>query len=233
MQTKGIYSVRGSNPCYGEIRIATLVHSFRNPLNTIRGAVTFIKEEYRSDRGLIDFTGIIEEEIARLEMLVSQLLASSFTIIRRYTDINDLLKTLEAATSLQAACKGIETSYEYSTLPMIKIDAFQIEQAIRNIINNAIEVMPRGGHLTVKTGIESNNVFIEIKDTGVGIYRRFPSKGSPGNNGRGFGLFIARQILSIHGGKLIIKSGDKGTTVKMVIPLNGGHGGRKENGTDR
>lgn len=216
--------------------ITTLAHSFRNPLNTIRGAVTFIREEYPSDNNLQDFTGIIENEIDRLEMLISRLLASSLTVVRRYTDINGLLRGIEMAISLQASSRNIETSFEYNETPLVKIDAFQMEQAIRNIVNNAIEAMPRGGQLIVRTGIESDCVFIEIKDTGVGIHRcRTSPGGSPGNNGRGFGLFIARQILSIHGGRLTIKAGDDvGTTVKMFIPLKErGRNGRGKDGINR
>lgn len=203
------------------ISVTTIAHSFRNPLNAIRGAVTFIKEEYPTDSNLLDFAGIIEDEITRLEMLVSRLLSTSFTVVRRYTDINDLIKGVETATSLQANSRGIQVFFEYSDIPMVRIDAFQMEQAIRNIVNNAIEAMPQGGCLTVRTGIESDNVFIEVIDTGTGIHRLlFPYGGFAGNKGRGFGLYIARQILNIHGGRLMIMTGEgQGTKVKMLIPL--------------
>lgn len=113
---------------------------------------------------------------------------------------------------------------------MIKIDTFQMEQAIRNIINNAIEAMPQGGRLTIRTGIESNNLFIEVTDTGVGIHRRlFPYGGFAGNKGRGVGLYIAREILNIHGGRLMIMTGEgRGTTVKMLIPLKEGRGWKRK-----
>lgn len=218
---EGLPSLKESNVGYEGITIATLAHSFRNPLNAIKGAVMFIKEEYSADSNLLDFTGIIEDEIIRLEMIISRLLASSFAVVKSYTDINRLLKGIETSISLQAGSRGIEASYEYNDMPMVRIDAFQIEQAIRNIVNNAVEAMPRGGRLTIRTGTESDNLFIEVTDTGVGIHRkRFVARGSPGNNGRGFGLFIARQILSIHGGKLIIMAREGGgTVVKMLIPL--------------
>lgn len=218
------------------ISITTLAHSFRNPLNAIRGAVTFIKEEYSTDNNLLDFASIIEDEIRRLEMLISRLLSSSFTIVRRHTNINDLIKGIETATSLQANSRSIETSFEYGEMQMVKIDPFQMEQAIRNIINNAIEAMPHGGRLTIRTGTESDNLFIEITDTGVGIRRQsFPPRGSPGNNGRGFGLHIARQILNLHGGKLTIIPRDVGgTAVKVIIPIKErGRDGREKNSANR
>lgn len=203
------------------ISVTTLAHSFRNPLNAIRGAVTFIKEEYSTDSNLLDFAGIIEDEIKRLEMLISRLLSASFTVVRRYTSINDLIKGVETATCLQANSMGIRASFEYGDIPMVKIDAFQMEQAIRNIINNAIEAMPQGGRLTIRTGTELDNLFIEVTDTGMGIHRRlFPYGGFEGNKGRGFGLYIARQILDIHDGRLMIMTEEgQGTTVKMLIPL--------------
>lgn len=215
-----------------KLEIKTIVHSLRNPLNTIRGAVTFIREEYSSDSNLINFTDIIEDEIKRLETLITQVLNSSFHIVKRYADINSLLKDIEVTTTLQTLLRNIEASFEYNEIPLVNIDAFQIEQAIRNIINNAIDAMPDGGQLIVRTGIESDNVFIEVSDTGVGIHRQIISCiGSPGNKRRGFGLYIARQILSIHGGRLMIISREAGgTTVKMLIPIEEGrqNGGEKK-----
>ncbi len=211
--------------------ITGLVHSLKNPLNTIRGAITFIREEYSNDNNLLDFTGIIEDEIKSLEKLIYRLLDSSFNTVRKYVDINRLLRKIEVAHTLQTILKNIETSFEYNEIPKVKIDAFQMEQVLRNIINNAIEAMPGGGKLTVRIQIMYFNVFIEVADTGVGIHRQIlPNRRSPGNKRRGFGLYIARQILNTHGGRLMISSRESGgTIVKILIPVKerGQNGGEK------
>lgn len=96
------------------------------------------------------------EEIKRLETIITQVLNSSFHIVKRYADINSLLKDIEVTTTLQTLLRNIEASFEYNEIPLVNIDAFQIEQTIRNIINNAIDAMPDGGQLIVRTGVESD-----------------------------------------------------------------------------
>jgi two-component system nitrogen regulation sensor histidine kinase GlnL len=136
-----------------------------------------------------------------------------------------LLKKIEVFTSLQIYTRNIQSLYEFGNIPPIIINAFHLEQAILNVINNAIEAMTDGGRLLIRTFTEERSgrifVVISISDTGPGISdRRLDDLTSDNReNGRGFGLFITYEILKHYGGHLEIDSKKNiGTTIKLFIP---------------
>jgi len=80
-----------------------LSHGVRNPLNAIKGAVVYLKNRYSSDENLLEFTGIMEDEIARLDKFISGFLSNSFlSFEQNRNDVNALLKKLDMFVSLQA-----------------------------------------------------------------------------------------------------------------------------------
>jgi two-component system nitrogen regulation sensor histidine kinase GlnL len=113
------------------------------------------------------------------------------------------------------------------------INAFQIEQAILNIINNSLEAMQSGGQLMVRTYQKalsgSDFLVVEISDTGPGIAEgKIDTLAMPSDaekEGRGFGLFITREILQYYGGHLEIKSRKgTGTTIRLHLPAKKARG---------
>jgi two-component system nitrogen regulation sensor histidine kinase GlnL len=205
---------------------STLAHGVRNPLNAIKGAVVYLREKYNTEEPLIEFTKIMEEEISRLEDFISRFLSSSVSDTEvRETDINSLLKKIEIFTSLQIYTRNVQSLYELGSIPPITINSFHLEQAILNVINNAIDAMTGGGQLKIKTFTEERSgrffVVIAISDTGLGMGDRKIDDLSSENreNGRGFGLFITYEILKHYGGHLEIDSKkNMGTTIKLFIP---------------
>jgi two-component system nitrogen regulation sensor histidine kinase GlnL len=205
---------------------STLAHGVRNPLNAIKGAVVYLREKYNYEEPLIEFTKIMEEEISRLENFISRFLSSSVSDTEvKETDINSLLKKIEIFTSLQIYTRNVQSLYELGSIPPITINSFHLEQAILNVINNAIDAMTNGGELRIRTFTEERSgrifVVIAISDTGPGmIDRRIDDLSSENReNGRGFGLFITYEILKHYGGHLEIDSKKNiGTTIKLFIP---------------
>jgi two-component system nitrogen regulation sensor histidine kinase GlnL len=207
---------------------ATFAHGVRNPLNSIKGAVVYLREKYANEKKLIEFTSIIEEEISRLDNFIANFLSTSISEKGlSETDINILLKKIEVLTSLQAQSRNIEAVFEYGNPDLVIINSLHLEHAILNVLNNAIEAMPSGGRLMVKTKSEyrSGNEFatIEVSDTGPGMAVGMsdemvvPSR----VKGKGFGLFITREILRSCGGHLEIKSQrGSGTTAKLYVPIH-------------
>ncbi len=206
----------------------TLAHGVRNPLNAIKGAVIYLGEKYAEEETLSEFTKIIEEEISRLDNFISRFLSASAAETEfAETDINALVKKTEIVISLQAHAFNISTVYNYGDIPRVVTNYFQLEQAILNVLNNAIEAMRSGGKLTVATSVQEKAgrdfVVIEISDTGPGMSGNkvsdlsAPSK----SNGKGYGLFITREILQFLRGHTEIKSGGSlgGTTVRLFIPV--------------
>ncbi len=214
---------------------STLAHGVRNPLNAIKGSVVYLREKYSDEQVLVEFTKIMEEEITRLDNFISRFLSTSVSVAGLYeADVNALLKKIEVYTSLQTHAHDIRSTYEYGDVPTAAIDSFQLEQAVLNVINNAIEAMGRGGCLTVRTGTSrrSGNLFvvIEVVDTGPGMAESGIDTISSERKGRGFGLFITREILQYYGGHLEINSRKGvGTTVRLYLRAcdSGGDDGQR------
>ncbi len=209
---------------------STLAHGVRNPLNAIKGAVVYLREKYEAEAPLIEFTKIMEDEISRLEDFISKFLSSSVSDTEdKETDINSLLRKIEIFTSLQIYTRNIQSLYEFGNIPPITINSFHLEQAILNVINNAIAAMDSGGRLKISTSTEERAgkifVVVAISDTGPGIgdnaLGEFPAE--RGVSGKGFGLFITYEILRHYGGHLEIDSKENaGTTIKLFIPCQHG-----------
>jgi two-component system nitrogen regulation sensor histidine kinase GlnL len=206
---------------------SSLAHGVRNPLNAIKGAVVYLSEKYANEPALVEFAKIMKEEISRLDSFISRFLSTSisdaeFTLV----DINSLLKKMEAFTSLQAHASHITSTYEFGDIPPIMANAFQVDQAILNVVNNAMDAMCSGGQLVVRTRTETLSseefVMIEVSDTGSGIAKKGVDVQSlpVDEKGKGFGLFITREILQFHGGYFEIKSKKgRGTSVRLYLPI--------------
>jgi len=205
---------------------ATLAHGVRSPLNAIKGCVIYIRENYDNEKELVEFSKIMEEEVSRLDHFISSFLSTSISD-KGLTgvNINKVLKKIAVLISLQAQSRNCQTVIDYGHIAKVMINSFNLEHAILNVIDNAMEAMPIGGLLSIKTFMKSisgnNFVIVEISDTGCGmkLKRHADVPVSSGKKGRGLGLFITREILQSNGGHLEITS-DKGagTTVKLFFP---------------
>lgn len=201
-------------------------HRIRNPLNAIKGAVVYLREKYETDTLLREFTDIMTDEIAKLDASISKFLTATLTDMElAETDVNLILKKVEIITSLQANARNIKAAYSYGRVPPVKIDGFQFEQAILNVINNAMEAMPHGGALKVKSAtarrLGKRWALLEVSDSGGGLVRRRKSASTVTSRreGRGFGLFVTREVLQAFKGEIEIKSKKgMGTTVRMFLP---------------
>jgi len=205
----------------------TLVHGVRNPLNAIKGAVVYLKERYRSDATFLEFEQIIEEEITKLDHFISRFLSTSFMDREMIdTDVNALLEKITKMTRLQARAGNVSFVQQFAEIPLVRIDSFQLEHAFLNVINNSLEAMPEGGSITLSTSCSRKNktrfVVVDIADTGQGMAPKDlgPPKKKDAVKGKGFGLFITREIVRYHSGHIEIVNGKSaGTTIRIHLPV--------------
>jgi signal transduction histidine kinase len=100
-----------------------------------------------------------------------------------------------------------------------------VRQAVLNVIVNALQAMPEGGRLTVRTRAEDDEAVLEIEDTGAGIpdevrARIFEPFFTTKASGTGLGLAVVRRIVEGHGGTVVVRSGAGGGTVfGLKFPL--------------
>lgn len=209
---------------------SSLAHGVRNPLNAIKGAVVYLREKYGHESTLLEFSTIINEEIDKLDGFISGFLSTAKGDMS-FAPVNliDIIKSIIIMIRPRAEIQHVEISNDFSDLPVVTADAFQIEQALFNIINNALEAMPDGGKLRVRTFLkwekDIDYVVIEVSDTGKGIPRKNLKKigqlsGISEKSDRGFGIFLSREVIKSHNGMLLWESvRDRGTIFKVFLPV--------------
>ena len=208
-----------------------LAHGVRNPLNAIKGAVVYLKSRYGNEEHLLEFTSIMESEITRLEKFITSFLSTSFDSFERdEIEVDEILRWVEMFTSLQAQTAGVRIHFSCSGKGAVRANRFQIEQALLNVINNAITAMKDGGELLVESRLDQREgqpfVVIEVKDSGPGMDISSPSHlsaslpQSAGVAGKGFGLFITDDVVRRHGGTVEIDSvPQQGTSIRLFLPM--------------
>jgi len=205
---------------------ARVAHEVRNPLNAITGAAHYLSTEYRDDETIGKFTSLINRQATRVNQVASDLLSFSRPMRLRPGDVNINGVLEQALDSLleQARSQGITAEINlFPDIPLIKADEFQIEQALLNIVRNAIEAMPGGGTLRVSTAVSDGGRRVEvlIQDTGQGIpdsdkSRIFQSFFTTKIKGTGLGLTIVQRVLKHHGGEIFIEQPEGGGTRVLV-----------------
>jgi signal transduction histidine kinase/CheY-like chemotaxis protein len=130
----------------------------------------------------------------------------------------------------EAESKGISFNIQrdFSSLPSIQGSSSELREVITNIINNALDAMPHGGEIRIKTFEEDSHVFVKIADKGTGIPRAIrdrvfdPFFTTKGPQSTGLGMSVSYGIINRHKGTLSIESaGGEGTTFTIKLPVTG------------
>lgn len=218
--------------------VANASHELRTPLAAILGYVETLRE---SDTGLDTataqkFLGIIEREAQRLHALVSDLMSLSRVEAEKHdlpTERIDLLSLVERAARDAAGSNRIDRlRLELGAEPTVLGDLQQLEQVVRNLVDNALKYGAPDTPVTVTLDLaQAEQARIAVTDQGEGIapeqiphltrrfYRTDPGR-SRASGGTGLGLAIVKHIVERHRGRLDINSEvGKGTRVVVRLPL--------------
>ena len=208
---------------------AMVGHDLRNPLTGIKGAAYYLKTRHCKELGAKgkEMLESIENAINYSNKIVNDLLEYSRDLM---LDLGETTPKalLKNALSLLEVPKEIQVVDATENAPVVKADMEKMLRVFVNIIRNAIDAMPEGGTLTVKSREVKGKLEISFKDTGTGISQENLSELKRGvplfttkAKGMGFGLPICKRIAEAHGGKIAVKSKvGKGTTVTVTIPVN-------------
>ncbi|PLX93689.1 MAG: sensor histidine kinase [Desulfuromonas sp.] len=207
---------------------AAMAHEVRNPLGSIRGTAEILQDGVARDDPRYEFTQILLREVDRLNKVVQRYLDFARSEAQPLGRC-DLLAVVEAVLSLtqaQSRKAGVEVQRHLpETLPKIHADAAQLQQAILNLILNALQAMPNGGMLTLAAHIESEELQLEIRDSGQGIdpddlEKIFAPFFTTRSSGTGLGLAITSRIIQNCGGRIDVASTPgEGTFFTLRFPL--------------
>ncbi|MCL4436235.1 MAG: ATP-binding protein [Thaumarchaeota archaeon] len=202
-------------------------HDLRNPLSSMKAAAYILKNEKLSNKGE-KMLEIINLNITTTDRIIKEFL--QFTLEPklhvRETDINTLLKRILAQTIMPSRIKVLTN---FGNIPTAEIDAEQLERALFNLVQNAVQAMPHRGELTVATATSDKLIRIKIGDTGIGIPEEnlekiFTPFFTTKPEGNGLGLSGAKRIVESHGGAIHIDSKKgRGTTITMELPITQSH----------
>jgi PAS domain S-box-containing protein len=208
---------------------AMVGHDLRNPLTGIMGAAYYLKTKHGTEVGAKgkEMLEIIENAINYSNKIINDLLEYSRDLKLKLTETTPKAM-LQSALSLLEVPEKIQIIDATKDKPMVKADTEKIRNVFVNIIQNAIDAMPEGGTLTIKSRKAKGTLEIAFKDTGAGMSEEALSKLKGGvplfttkSKGMGFGLPICRRLVEAHGGKISVESmAGKGTTVTVTIPVN-------------
>ena len=235
--------------------VANVSHELRTPITNIKGYIETIQQIGLADPGQVNrFLEIVERNASRLGALVEDLLSISFLestnskerVTMASTPMNALIDWVDAELGPAAEARGVKLTRDIESDLQLHANALLIEQAIGNLVSNAIRYAPRGSaiEISARTSEAPGNTFnntanpsatrmalITVTDQGPGIpekhlprlferFYRVDSARSREDGGTGLGLAIVKHIAIVHGGSVIAESViGHGSKFSLIIPL--------------
>jgi signal transduction histidine kinase len=207
---------------------AAMAHEVRTPLGIVRSSAQILQRERQlSPRGQ-EMAGFIVSESDRLNRLVSTLLdlARPQPPLFRSEDVHAIIQHAIELLQSRAVRREISIHPELqATSPIVPCDREQLMQVFLNLLLNALQVLPRGGAVTVRTLMAPDTLRVEVSDNGPGIplaqrRRVFESFFTTREDGIGLGLAIVQQIMRAHGGDITVDdSPTGGACFRLTLPL--------------
>ena len=223
-----------------------VAHDFNNILAAILGRVQLLKMQFKPPAGITEKRKSMIDLVKSLEIIEKASFDGAETVRRiqefsrkRVDDkeftplnINELLENALDFTRVRwkdnAESQGIKFNIQtaYSPVPATLGSASELREVFTNLINNALDAMPEGGSIDVKTTVEDDTISIDITDTGGGIPEEIrnrifdPFFTTKGVQSTGLGMSISYGIISRHKGTIAVKSAEgQGTTFTIKLPV--------------
>ena len=217
--------------------LANISHELRTPLNAIIGfsqALSYKifgelnkkQEEYVKDIHIsgLHLLGMINE-ILDLSKIESKAMKISLSELSPAIVIQEAINILSPLSEQ----KAIKVDFINQSVKNIMADYQKLQQILFNLLSNAIKFTPEGGNITIKIYEDDKDFILEVKDTGVGIDKKYHNKiftkfvhlnnlYTKGQSSTGLGLTITKELVKLHKGKITLESTvNKGSTFKVRL----------------
>jgi signal transduction histidine kinase len=215
--------------------LADVSHELRTPLTAIRGFVQGIVDGVIPEKEQKKYLQQTLTETQRLSNLISQLLdtarleSGTFALQKKEIDFTALSKETVRLLIPSAAAAGIALSVQPGEKTLVCADPDRLRQVLWNLLGNAIRYNRPGGSVSVQITETAQEAHVTIHDTGTGIpaddlpfvfekFYRADKTPAAARSGTGLGLFVAKQIIEQHGGRIWLHSVfGEGTTVTFSV----------------
>ncbi|HEU0185695.1 MAG TPA: PAS domain S-box protein [Blastocatellia bacterium] len=220
--------------------IALVSHELRSPLTAILGWARILRQGSRDERLLDQSVEVIDRNARMQSQLIEDLLDASRAISGklkleiRLMDLAEVIEKAEEVVRPAAEAKGVSLDVRVDrNVGRISGDPDRLQQAVWNLLSNAIKFTEEGGSVEVRLERIDPYIQIAVRDTGQGIkpeflpyvfnrYSQAETSGSRRAAGLGLGLSLTRQLVEMHGGKIMAESeGEgKGSTFTIKLPVH-------------
>jgi two-component system phosphate regulon sensor histidine kinase PhoR len=221
--------------------VANVSHELKTPLTTIKGFIETLRDGAIENKADAErFLDIISKHIERLNLIIDDLLtlsrleekATAETINKSEVEVLPLLKSAAEDYFVKAGEKNINIEIRCPDDLHSKLNPQLIEQAIGNLIDNAIKYSDSNTDITISAKVAAKYLIIDVADQGWGIekehisrlferFYRVDKSRSRDVGGTGLGLAIVKHIVNSHGGSVRVSSGiNKGSVFTIEIPLS-------------
>jgi signal transduction histidine kinase len=212
-----------------------LAHELKNPLFPLQVTVENLMRAKQKSPEMFEEvfhegTATLLAEIDNLKTIVGRF--SEFSKMpqpqRQPTQVNEVVQSVLRVFHAQLQEKNqiaVRTQLA-DPLPEISADPDLLHRALQNLVLNAIDAMPQGGALTIRTATPGDRIEISVSDSGTGLTpeecgRLFTPYYTTKQHGTGLGLAIVQSVVSDHGGKISVESTpEKGTTFRIELPYD-------------
>jgi signal transduction histidine kinase len=221
----------------GEVA-AGIAHNFNNTLATILGRTQLMAYQPGNLEALQKSLAIIEkvaEDGTAMVRRIQEFAKKTATSAFRPTDLGQVVQEAVEATQLlwkdQAQRRGrrVEVVMDLGRVPAVHGRAAELREVLTNLILNAVDAMPEGGRLTLRTGQRGGRAYMEVSDTGMGMSEEVrqrifePFFTTKGAKGTGLGLSASQTLIKGHGGEIEVQSEvGQGTTFVITLPIEPG-----------
>ncbi|MCS7301676.1 MAG: GAF domain-containing protein [Fimbriimonadales bacterium] len=199
---------------------ATIAHEIRNPLTALRGAVDLMLQEQPLPETLSLYIEVIQQEAQRLTEIAEEFLefAKPFHLQKRLTPLKPLLQRVLTVQEPYLKSASVKATLDAPDELELPLDAGRIEQALRNLIQNAVHAMPDGGQIVLRARDYGNEVALSVQDTGTGVPPEIRDKiftpfYTTRTRGTGLGLSIVKKIVEGHNGRVTLECPPEGGSI--------------------
>jgi signal transduction histidine kinase/Ca2+/Na+ antiporter len=218
--------------------VANVSYQLRTPLNTIMGFAEILANQYFGtlNERQLEYAKTMMESSKRLKLLIDDVIdlamvdAGRMALNRRSTEIVPLLQTVAGMMGEWSRQQSLDLTVDAEDgIGSFEVDDKRIKQVLFNLISNAIQYTPPGGHITLQARRDGTHIRLSVIDTGIGIpqhdqdriWHKFErSNPQTRQGGVGLGLSLVKSFIELHHGHIEITSAiNQGTQITCVLPV--------------
>jgi two-component system sensor histidine kinase HydH len=207
---------------------AGLAHEIRNPLNAATLQLEVLERRLRrgqQDSQLLEPVARVNHELSRLTRMLSEFLAfaNPHPLMLGTHDVVELVREAVTAERQVAGERGVLLELAGAAELPSRVDPQKLQQILHNLVHNALEAVPDGGHVTVTVTGDDDHAYLAVEDDGPGIppavqHRVYEPFFTTKHSGTGLGLSIVYGMVTLHGGTISIDSTAQRTRFHVTLP---------------